>query len=156
MEFFPSYKKSDLAVLLYEAEKEKIEEIKIRALIRTPYNTLMLLSETGEEISLNICAREDILEIHERVFSEIKNLEKNDKKVKLYALYGCDAVRAYYNHQEGSKKSVEEEIEDKSGGCYEYIEKVFNTEEEKNAYIEGANDMSGWGDSLFLTEKLML
>lgn len=153
LDFSQNHKESDLSVLLYEDGNQKIEEVKIKAIIRTPNNTLMLISESGAEISPYICAREDILELHEQVFTTIENLDKNNKKISLYALYGCDAIHAYNEHQMGSKKTIEQEIEERTGGCYEYIKKVFNTEDEMAAYIDGARDMSGWGDFLFLDEE---
>lgn len=79
---------------------------------------------------------------------------KSNEKITLYLLFGLDAVRAYEDYSNGSKNTVEEEIEKKTGGCYEYMEKHFDTEGECSAYLEGIRDMSGWGDFMTLDRKL--
>lgn len=79
---------------------------------------------------------------------------KENNKISLFILFGLDAVHAYDQHTLGSTQKVEQEIEEKTGGCYEYIEMQFDTEAEKSAYIKGMNDMSGWGDYMILDRKL--
>ena len=83
-----------------------------------------------------------------------KKTDKPNEKVTLYLLFGLDAVLAYDEYCNESKTAVEQYIEKKTGGCYDYIEKQFDTEGERTAYLDGIKDMSGWGDFMVLDRKL--
>lgn len=65
-------------------------------------------------------------------------------KFRLNILFGEIAVHAYDRHESDSPKTVSQEIEERTDGCYAYKELTFETEGERNAYLQALEDSSGW------------
>lgn len=70
-----------------------------------------------------------------------------ENKIKLTIIFGTEACDAYDDYGFIAAKNCAD------SGDGDILEKYFNTEGEKAAYLEGLADMDGWEASWPLTEK---